>query len=361
MMTYEYLSLIAFSLWIFVLSGALYIVWKNRKNDFFLHRTPVVMVLTQLFTFISALVVAISFWVDICTGLNCIYAMSTPICMIPLYLMIPNAVLRSELNEMMSAERQDLNNWRWKFRWLYSTRGKLLLIFVITLIQLGLLFLIKYTIRIDGDCQLHAIYLLIITQVFYFIPMIIFAFRLKKINDPHSIRLEIGATVVAMVPGVIALFLFIAGKLPFRFQYAYIYAITGIFVCNLILPVAIFLRRPMLKAHSNEDISALIKDEGFSRFCITRLANENVLFCRAVTEYRNWPTQDKALEIFDEYIAREAPKEVNLEASVVKDIRAKIISNSFEQNLFDPAFDAVKVLLAQNIVPHYRHEITHFV
>ena len=348
------LSLIAFIIWIFVLCPALYVVWKHRKNDFFVHRTPIVMILTQLFTFISALVVAISFYVDICTGLNVIYSMSTPICIVPLCLMIPNVVLRSELNEMMSSEPQDLNNWRWKFRWIYSTKGKLLFISVATVLQLGILFAIIYTIPIPGDCQLHSVYLLIVTQVFYFIPTIVLASKLKKINDPHSIRLEIAVTLIAMIPGVIALFLFIANKLPFSFQYAYIYAITGIFFSNLILPVIIFLRRPMLKHHSNEDISILVREEAFSRYCITRLANENVLFYQAVEEYRNWPTQPKALEIYNEYISRNAPKEINLDNWIVKEIRENL--NKTEANLFDSAFNAVRILLVQNIVPAYRQE-----
>ena len=348
--------LLTFLIWFIGLCIGFYFLWKNRKEAFFIHRSPILIVLTQIFAFVSSFLVAVSLLVtnDFCIILNCIYSLTLPVCILPLYMKVPNVILKSDLNEMMITNIR--HGWKWRVKKLFTTPIKLLIILIASSVQLGIYFGVQQNIAIPGDCQLYSIFPFVITQGFYLLPIAVLAVHLRKINDPHKIRLEIIITLIGILPGVISLFLFVGRVLFFPFQYAFIYSAVAIFVTGLIIPLIILgIRSKRPEYDSQEDIPTLLRQQSFTEYCATKWVSENILFYQAVEDYHQFPTLEKAQGIYNEYIARDADMEVNLDDWVVE--RIKVNLERFEANLFEDAIRAVKMLLVQDVIPGWKRQL----
>jgi hypothetical protein len=351
--------LLAFIPWLVILLVFMYLLWKRRNSEFFAHRSIPIIFITQIYVFISSILVVTSLLVDInfCIILNVIYSIALPTCILPLYLGVPGLIVRSELNKMMVSRSNGEVSWKWKLRYFYSVRVKLGVMFIASILQLGIYFCFQYNFTLWGDCQRYSIFPFTIIQIFYFIPIIIIAMIIRKINDPYLIRWEILTTLISVLPAVICLFFLLADKLPFAFQYVYLYASVIIFITNLIAPIIVLYGSKKPKSHSGSDIdiSAILTGpeyESFVQHCITNLATENVLFYQDVESYKIFQTFDKAKHIYEEYIERDSPLQINIDDDVMKKIKANL--NNYPDNLFDEAQFAVSVLLKIDVIPRWR-------
>jgi len=354
--------LLAFIPWLILLALHMYLMCQKRNSEFFAHRSIVIIVMTQLYVFISSVLVATSLLVpsiNFCIVLNCIYSLALPTCILPLYLGIPGLIVRSELNKMMVSRSQGHHSWKWKLRYFYSVRVKLLIIAIASIVQLGIYFCFQYNFTLLGDCQRYSIFPFTIIQIFYFLPIIFIGLKIRDVNDPHSIRLEIVTTLILILPAVICLFFFLTDKLPFAFQYLYLYATVVILFSNLMLPVIILYKKKTNKktsqGGSDIDISAILTGSDYESFvshCIANLVTENVLFYQDVESYKIFQTSEKAQHIYEEYIEREAPLEINIDDNIARQIKLNL--PNYPANLFDEAQFAVSVLLKIDVIPRWR-------
>lgn len=336
--------------------------------------------MVQFFIFISTLIVCLSLLTpyDFCVILNVIYSLSLPVCILPLYLYIPSVVIRSELNSMMTDRVKSYghghgqgqghgrdhgannhNNWKWKLRFLYSTRSKFLIIAIASILQLIIYFVVQYTLTINGDCQLYSIYPFILIQCFYLLPIIIFTIKLRSTNDPHLIRLEILTTIIVIIPAIVSLFLFISDRLPFPFQYAYIYAAITIFICNLVFPLTINAIKQYKEVNlslSYNNINTIFDNdsqyESFVNHCVNNMVTEYILFYQEAEQYKLFQTYDRAYHIYNEFIKRNSPMELNLDDQIVKKVKDNL--EQAGHDLFDDVIKAVDVLLRQEVIPKWK-------
>jgi len=364
-----YWFLFLFIAWGIALVMLLQVVLKHKTKPFFIHRSIPLMIITQISILIASIIIAVSTLIPpeiedkFCVFLNCTYCVLLPICLLTPNLMTPSLIIKSKLNRKITERSQGIKSSLWRLRHLTSTKAKLIIIAITCIVQVILYFIIQYTANIQGDCQLNSLYPFVAVLCFYLIPITINGYRLLDVDDPHSIRLEILITTIFSMPSMFGVILFIANKLPFALQYVFLYALVVIFLCNLALPVFIEMRRPMLSHDSNEDLPRLLKENNTDpsyasliQYSSKNYVLENIYFYQKVEDYKLFPTNEKAKEIFDEYIEYESPMQINIIDSIYQHIKNNLDTSS--PTLFDKAQNAIKRLIIESIVPQWRREPT---
>jgi hypothetical protein len=371
-MDYHAFFLLFYLAWGIGLAFCFYFLCRLRETSFFVHRSPYIMFISQTYVFVSSVIVASSLVVDadFCMPLNIVYSLALPLCILPFYLLVPSVYIRGRLNRKMAQHIRNYSDWDWRLRVLYSTRVKLLVMLCATILQLTMYFILRFTVKVNGDCQLYSVYIIMVLMMLYLIPVLVIAIRLKNCDDPHFIRWEIVFTIVLIIPAVLGVILFIFNKWPIPFQYAYMYAAFCIFVGNLVLPLSMvyhkYRNRPTT-TDLNVNIQEILDNNeyyiSFADHCIKSCVTENWLFYQVVELYKQDPTYEKLLQIFAEYIGPKAPIEVNLDQRIVNKIKAEIDrikeARSKKQpvvcdpDLLDEAIRTVTDMLRRDVIPKW--------
>jgi hypothetical protein len=369
-----YWLLFLFFLWIIALIGLLTIVWKNRSNPFFTHRSIGIIFLAQISILLASIIISTSIVIDLsiktnlsdhfCILLNCTYSVLLPICMLSSNLMTPSLIINSTLNRMKAGRADGVigQKWKWRMRYFCMTRNKLIILAITCAIQLVIYLVVQFTAKVEGDCQNNALYPFLAVFGLYLIPISASGYRLLDVDDPHSIRLEILITTIFSLPSMVGIILFIAGKLPFDLQFVFLYALIVIFVCNLVLPVMILLRKPSIQRHDSFDSVSIIFDpskqniyKSLLEYSTKQYMAENILFYKIIEEYKTGLiTVEKAQHIFNEYIEIDSVLQINIDHIIREKIRINLDEPT--SDLFDLAQKAIRKLIIESIVPGWRRD-----
>ena len=387
-----YELLIIFIVWIIVLIASLRIVWINKHKSFFIHRSVTIIFITQTSILVASIIIATSLMKmspEFCIILNWTYCISLPICMLSSNLMSPSLIINSHLNRMKPERARRGHELRtgacdpsrrifesanhthsfsnsvqrdiWQLRHFCTIRAKLIFLAIICVVQMIIYCILQYTTKLDDDvgasqhdCQDYSVYPFTGIMTTCLIPISFGFYKLIHVDDPYSMRFEIIITAIFHGLSMIGIILFIAGKLPFQLQYVFLYAMIVVFICNLILPVILHLRKPMLHHNSEEDVREILKNSNSSllMYSVRNYVAENILFYQAVDLYREFPTDEKATFIFNEYIEIDAPLQVNIDDIIYQCIKSG--KETPTPDLFDRAQNAIRKLIVESILPGWR-------
>jgi len=271
----------------------------------------------------------------------------------------------------------------WILHQVVRPRNRLLLTLVLAVCHVGFYFLLRYLVVLPGDCNRTAIFAWA-CHACVFLPTILYPqFRLLKVRDPFFIRFEIFLTIICNVPGSFFLNVIYAFSPEtfgptFDYRWIYIESSTFIILANLCFPLLLTNDRFMawVTSRTSKDyispedakstgtsstifalsqgvnvFQAVLNNpvllEEFTQFTAEDWSAENVLFYKAVDEYRSVFRQtpnlafERARFIYNRFIKPESRVEVNLDAAMRKTIADMIQREILSENMFDAAQKSV--------------------
>jgi hypothetical protein len=355
-----------FLLWLMIFGVAGFFVYKLRTRGFFKLRVPGLMIFTQFFGFGSSIIVAASLIVDpvtqgassvFCVPVNIIYSLAGPICILPLSQLMIDLVIRSDLTNQM---KNDQVTWERHLRILNKVTTRVIIMIFFMAIHLAINFSLQNTW--SNNCQLSSVIPFVISMGIYLVPVFLFGFKFKQIEDPFSVRKEIGISIVVHLPTVVMIILTILDLWSITFAHIYLYFTITVFVTNFIFPFIMFHKYGShVRAAQNPKFDIVYfldaDKERTIELCCGQFATENILFYQEVKVFQRGPSFEKAQKIFTQYIESGCKFQVNLEYSVVKRISAIIKSGAHENTMFDVALTAVVKMLNEDVVPHLINEM----
>jgi len=229
----------------------------------------------------------------------------------------------------------------------------------------------------EGDCVApEGFFVVVIVAAISFLFLFLFCFLLWDVKDAYLIKTELILSIITCFP------FFTLWGVAFLLRW------KGVLFSDFFLNLSFFslmvtaIVLPLLGTYYFESIqkgrvrgSALLEVElvngdelsaimgnkilydNFEKFCTSCWCVENLLFHKAVEEYRRASEDElptKAINIHDRFIQVDSPFEVNLEMKTREAISEMIEGQQFTKELFDEADHHIVGLLKVSVLPLWR-------
>lgn len=319
-----------------------------------------------------------------------------------------NEEFKPKLTRVFSQRRSNLvelekgkNSWAWKFKKWYNLKTKIGIIFLAAIIQITIFIAVDFTVTLPGEECLRKTFAIVSAHlVFYAIILSTFLVRIFQVQDPYYFKVELIFNNLIFMPVLITVFLYpiYPPMFPstFDIRSMVLLALFTAFLLNALYPASlsypvvedllqsIFNKlsgkhvridkettdsviQELLKtsqalestnpgANSKEIFAVVLHHpyllEAFTQFTIDNWCVENVLFYKSVEEFRldfdsaEFDSIEHANGIFQEFISRESPMQVNIEsnihAKIIIDMKANNIYPTMFQNAEDSIFELMR-------------------
>jgi len=331
--------------------------WIRKRNvAFYKVRSPLLMTISQIYTYISIVVTVFFIEDDSCLMMAIFFALLLPLSMGPMLMMVPQLLLNARVNNEKVNRSRGIVNKIWKYKFLIRTDVQFLIICLIASIHIGIHFLFSYFFTLEDNCYRLPLALFDAEMLFYFIPYGWLMNLLKEIEDPFHIRSHLIISWIITAPITVITILYpIILYIYFDFRYVYISSGVVMFIIMYLAPLFYRVRKVIPRS-----ISLEFNIDIFNRFYDELLytaeknwASENVLFIRAIHNFKSMPTLDKAKGIYELYIRKNADMWVNLSYTTSSEIEKRIETHhlTYDLELFDRAENEIMFLIRTNIYP----------
>jgi len=361
---------------------------KRRQERILSFRSPPLLLLSNLYAFLATGVNVVSMMVGkplFCEAINAIHCTYLPIAVLPYFTMLPKLVLQDELNRRKLSRYRGEKDKLWRFRGLFSIRARLLLVLLGALLQTAAFLALRFSLSLPGDCNRLVLCVVASFLLTYVLLLGGLLLRLRSINDPFLLRLEIALFVVAMSPSLVllVLFPFAPAIFPPWFDSRWIVVVCSLllFFIDLVFPVVCSFPRVQrlldgltrvrgkgkgkslntasvilsLNSQGADSFLAVLNEpsllEAFTHFAVKTWCVENVLFYQAAeTFYHSYSagggSQEQAQFLVQEYLVSMAPLEVNIDhrirSKVIKEVEEKRISMDMFEEAREEVFKLMK-------------------
>jgi len=360
---------------------------RHRRSRFIIPRNISTLIPFQLVSFSSCVVFSVSIILGkpaFCNALDALY-IAIPVFAMHFNLNTPELVFMSDLNSLKVARAQTgARGWVFTIIRLCALPYKILYMAVVAGGQIGLYLGLRFGVHIAGDCNRASQLAYSVNLLAFLVILLYFMVRLGRLRDPFHMKLEnnigfplCGAQIFMMITYPIVPSIYSDG---FDFRWVMVlYTPVAVFV-NGLFPVLLtfprfrgLLERTAVSAQDQKDIEtkgtifalkqgvdvfqAVLNHpdlcEAFTRFTESEWSVENVLFYKAVEDYKRRAEegapglQERAQHLVDEYVANTAPLEVNLDHRVKAEI-LRILRTGATANMFDEAHSKIYSLMEED-------------
>ena len=279
----------------------------------------------------------------------------------------------------------------WMAHMFVQPRIRVIGLFIVSVLHVGFYLLLRYLVVLPGDCNRTAIMAWCCHAIINFLFLAYFQIRLFHIRDPFFIRTEIIiATVLNSASFVVlpVIYAFAPQVLPasFDFRWVQIEAPLQFLFVNLCLPILLTSDRAQtwLARRTSRDYVVSPEDakstdtsstifalsqgvnvfqavlsnpvllEEFTQFTATEWSAENILFYKAVEDfkvlYRQTPNLafERARFIYNRFIKAESRVQVNLDDPMRRSIGQLIQREILSEHMFDAAQKSVLELMERD-------------
>lgn len=355
---------IFFPIWLVAILFSIGYCYRYRNDRFFRVRSIPVMFFSTFFGFGSSLYFAISLSVG--TG-NCFvegifYSLLFPLAFSPMVLMVPDLMIRHQLNEEKSNRAIGKVSTVWRLRPFLYLSNKFLMMFFLSVIQMGIYFLFYFLGSFD--CSTLSLFIFDTVMMLAFIPFAFVIRRISNITDPFQIKNQLLIIWIIASPLIVitVLYPFAPQIFPSAFDFRMIFITSNalMFSWNFLAIISYHHFRPR---NQNVLISSVSSYFGFGHqsqfqeilaFCRERWCSENIYAYEAILNFEIYHTLEGARRIFDNYIDFDAPLQINLNYQTVIDLKQKLEQQDISSTLFDPVKIELEVLL-EGIIRDFQH------
>lgn len=377
----------AFTLWALLLIISTVNFYRRRRSLFIMARSPIPLIISQVYSFASCLLTALTF-VHFTTQQSCeimgvFFSLLLPLALGPMMLMLPDLMLRSILNREKANHAKNIVIDIWKYRYFCFAYVKLLIILCLSIVHLGIYFLLQYTLPLDllrvgedpelssGSCFRLPLFIFDATMVIYFVVYGVVLRKIRDVDDPYRILTQlIGSWIItAPLTVITVLYPFIPYVFPPTFDFRYIYLISNalMFIMMFFIPSLPFVQKRwinvnLLKAHSTELAHDSFLEKNYAELLEIATNNwcpEIVLAYNAIVEYKRNPLKTSAVSIIEKYVKVGSPLEVNIEDRTRNELLTQFeeLQNWTSREvitLFDNLESELDILISQNLVKHMK-------
>lgn len=329
-------------------------IWFRRSNvPFFKARNPMLMTLSQIYSYGS--VVGILFYLESesCMMMSVLFSLLLPFAMGPMLMMIPQFLLNARVNDEKINRSQGIVSKIWKYKFLTRTDVQFLIICSMAVLHVSIYFIFSSFFDLEGNCYRLPLLLFDIEMILYFIPYGWLMHLIKNIEDPFNIRKQLISSWILTAPITLITILYpFVLYSHFDFRYVYMSSVGAMFLMMYLLPLLYQQPRKVLSDFTlytfqrNYEELLMISEKTWS--------SENILFIKAVQEFRSMPTTEKAKEIYDLYISRNADMWINLSYKTSAELERRFENKEsiYDLDLFQEAEKEIMILIKTNIYPY---------
>jgi len=348
---------------------------------------------------------------SMCMWLSYSYTLLLPLFPFPYLLMFPTIVFANELNNLKRARVQEgkTDHWRWRVRNLFSTKSKMVIIFIAALCAIVIYVAVTYSgVPMPGgengqqapgqeaDCYRRALLLSSAAGLFYRAVIAFFVMKAMYVEDPYFVRAELMMVNNLLAPFIMCIEIYGFG--PQVFPAGFDLRWLGIALCSVAfiaspLPLTLLTFKPVedmadryqtklinwwkgvkeeTRPNSQElqdinaqlaqpvDVFAAVLDnsillEAFIVYTVKDWSVENILFWTEVRTFKEYYTNradeertEKAKTICKEFVQMSAPLAINIDYSLRASLVKQIRENRINEHVFDQAQVAIYELMKKD-------------
>lgn len=332
--------------------------WYYRRNvPFFKVRSPLLMTLSQVYSYGTVVATLTLLDDESCLMMAIFFSLLLPFSMGPMLMMIPQFLLNAKVNGEKINRSKGIINQIWKYKFLTRTDVQAAIIVTIALIHVGFYFLFSHFFTLEDNCYRMPLLLFDIEMIMYFIPYGWLMHKIKGIQDSFYIRNQLVLSWIVTSPITIITVLYPFVLYPyFDFRYVYMSSAAAMFLIMYILPLFYFPKRRIIRS-SSSDFTLYTFNRSYEELLTASektWSSENILFIRAVQEFKEIPTSAKANEIYNLYIKSNADMWINISHAVSSKIEKVILDQEivFDPDFFEDAEREIMYLIKTNILPY---------